>query len=83
MQELFESENPMSEATYVELINGQIVTRGAEEWRHECEARHMLSINPRAAVLAELAEIEKRRGKEATDRLRATMNQIVKVGKAA
>ena len=47
---------------YVKLIDGEIVLRDAEEWRHECEARHMLSIKPRAAVLAELAEIEKRRG---------------------
>lgn len=62
--------------TYVELVGGEIVTRDAEAWRHECEARHLLSIKPRSAVQAELAEIEKRRGKAATDRLRATMNEI-------
>lgn len=68
-------------ATYVELIGGEIVTRDAEEWRHETEARHLLALKPRSAVLAELAEIEKRRGKAATDRLRATMNQIAHKGR--
>ena len=68
---------------YVELVGGEIVTRDAEEWRHECEAKHLLSIKPRSAAQAEISEIEKRRGKAATDRLRATMNQIVKTKKAA
>ena len=68
-------------STLVELIGGEIVTRDAEEWRQECESRHLLSIKPRSAVLSELAEIEKRRGKAATDRLRATMNQIFHKGR--
>jgi len=71
------SENPISDVTYVELVNGEIVTRNAEEWRHECEARYLLRIKPRSDAVAELAELEKRRGKVATDRLRVTMNLIV------
>ena len=69
----------MIDATYVELVTGEIVSRASEAWRHECEARHLLSIKPRAVVLTELAEIEKRRGKPATDCLRATMNQIMQI----
>ena len=65
--------------TSVKLCDGTFVSRSSEAWRHECEAQRLLSIKLRPAVLAELAEIEKRRGKPATDRLRSTMNQLAQI----
>ncbi len=57
----------------VKLIDGRVVGTDSEEWRHETEAR-MVAARP---TLAErrmyIDEVERKRGKEAADRLRATV----------
>lgn len=66
----------MTGATYVELVNGQIVMRDAEEWRDECLARYVLSLPSLKERRAWLADYEKRHGSEETDRLKANMMAI-------
>lgn len=60
-------------AVIVELIDGQVVSRDAEEWRHECLARHVLQLPSRAARVEWLADFEHRHGAADAARLRNTM----------
>mgnify|MGYP001179142926 CR=1 FL=1 len=62
--------------SYVELIDGRMVARDAEEWRHECEARAILSLPTLAQRRAWLEDLERRRGKDEADRLKATMLRL-------
>ena len=62
-------------ATLVELVDGRIVSRDAQEWLHETAARQILSY-PLEKRRAHLADIEARRGKEAADALKATMTAL-------
>lgn len=58
------------------LIDGRQVASDSEDWRHETEARAIAalpSLNDRRVCLE---VIEKRRGKPAVDRLRATMKLL-------
>ena len=63
---------------FVELIDGQMVSRCAEEWREECLARHVLQLRPLSARQEWLADFEKKRGPEAAGSLKATIRQIHK-----
>lgn len=62
--------------TYVELIDGRMVARDAEEWRHECEARAILALPSLPERRAWLEGIEHKRGKPEADRLKATMLRL-------
>lgn len=57
---------------YVELVDGRIVSRDAEEWRTECLARHVLA-KPLPERRAWLADFERMHGAEGAERLKATM----------
>ena len=64
-------------ATYVELIDGKIVTRDAEEWRDECLARWVLQYgrgdadNGLTRRRRWLADYEDRHGRAEADKLKA------------
>lgn len=72
------------------LVDGRQVCTWCEDWRHECEARHVLSLQPLAARRAYLygrpeqkfgrtmyvGGIEQKRGVEAVRRLEATMTAL-------
>ena len=58
---------------FVELIDGRMVSRCAEEWREECLARHVLQIRPLTARQEWLADFEKKRGPEAAGALKVSM----------
>lgn len=58
------------------LIDGREVGSDSEEWRHEAEARAISRLPTLADRRAWLEDIEKKRGKPAADRLRATMQQL-------
>ena len=62
-------------ATLVELVDGRIVTRDAEPWRHECLARHVLA-KPLAERRAWLADFERMHGAEDVAALKATMTAV-------
>jgi len=60
----------------VTLIDGRQVDSASEDWRHECEAR-AIAARPTLAERREYLDlVERRRGKPAADRLRATMKQL-------
>lgn len=54
----------------VTLSDGRIVCSSCEDWRHECEIRHVCAIPDVELRRAYLAGVEKKRGKVACDRLR-------------
>ena len=58
------------------LHDGREVAPDSDEWRHECEARHILALPALADRRAWLEAIEHRRGKADADRLRQTMGAI-------
>ena len=60
----------------VHLLDGREVPSDSEEWRHECEARAIAALRTLAERREWLERVEKRRGKAAADRLRATMKQL-------
>ena len=60
----------------VTLVDGRGVDSASEEWRHECEARAIANLPTLAERRAWLEALEKRRGVEAVNRLRATMKQL-------
>lgn len=62
----------------VTLHDGRQVDSASEEWRHECEARGIAKLPTLNERRWWLESIEKRRGKEAADRLRATMQALWK-----
>jgi len=66
----------MSAAALVQLVDGKFVTRDAEEWRHECEARYILSLSSLAERRRFLSVIESKRGIPAADALRWTMTLL-------
>lgn len=63
-------------ARLVTLHDGAAAPSDSEAWRHECEARAIAALPTLAARRAWLAEIAKRRGDPAADRLRATMRAV-------
>lgn len=58
------------------LIDGRAVSDTSEDWRHECEARAIAALPTLEERRAWLESLEKKRGKEAVDRLRATMKAL-------
>ena len=60
----------------VTLVDGRQVDSASEDWRHETEARYVASRPTLSDRRIYLAEIERRRGSAAADRLRATMKQL-------
>ena len=60
------------EADTVTLRDGRVVCNTCEGWRHECECMDVVKRHypDGGAINAHFAEIEKKRGKEAADRLR-------------
>lgn len=62
--------------TPVKLIDGRVVSSASEEWRHESEARMVAQRPTLAERRMYLDEVERRRGKEQADRLRATVLQL-------
>ncbi len=62
----------------VTLHDGREVDSAGEEWRHECEARAIAKLQTLADRRAHLEWIECKRGKDAADRLRATMQALWK-----
>lgn len=62
----------------VQLRDGRMVSRDSEEWRHECEARHIARLPELDQRREWLAEIEHRRGATAAKRLRATIADLWK-----
>lgn len=62
----------------VKLHDGREVDSDSEEWRHEAECRAIAALPTLADRRAWLENLEKKRGKEATDRIRETMRQLWK-----
>lgn len=62
--------------TAVRLLDGTEVANDSEAWRHECEARAIAKLPTLAERRAWLDDIERKRGKPAADRLRATMRAL-------
>ena len=60
----------------VKLIDGREVDGGSEEWRHETEARYIAARPTLVERRLYLDEVERRRGKDAADRLRETMAEL-------
>lgn len=58
------------------LHDGRQVHTNSEEWRHECEARHIMSLPNADARRDWLDKIERHRGKAEADRLRATVRAL-------
>lgn len=58
------------------LIDGREVASDSEEWRHECEARCIAALPTLADRRAWLEDLEHKRGREAAERLRATMRAL-------
>jgi hypothetical protein len=61
----------------VRLHDGTQVDSASEAWRHECEARAIAALSTATERRAWLEAIATRRGREAADRLRETMNQLL------
>ena len=61
------------------LCDGTEVPSDSQAWRHECEARHVAAKPTLAERRAYLDDIERRRGKDAADRLRRTMGELWKL----
>lgn len=57
----------------VALYDGRPSCSWSEDWRHECEARHILNLPTRDDRRAWLADIQKLRGRSARERLEATI----------
>lgn len=60
----------------VKLIDGTEVPSDSEAWRHECEARSVAARPTLAERRMYLDEVERRRCKDAADRLRRTMSDL-------
>lgn len=60
----------------VRLLDGTEVANDSEAFRHECEARAIAKLPTLAERRAWLDDIERKRGKPAADRLRATMRAL-------
>lgn len=60
----------------VRLLDGREVDSASEEWRHETEARAIAKLRTLAERRQCLEGIELKRGKEAADRLRATLKAL-------
>ena len=57
------------------LIDGTVVPSGSEAWRHETEARHIMTL-PKDERRPYLDAIAKLRSQDAVDRLERTMREL-------
>jgi hypothetical protein len=62
----------------VPLLDGSLVFSDSEEWRHLCEARDLAAL-PQADRNLHLMDIGIARGKEAAERLRKTIDEVIAV----
>ncbi len=60
----------------VQLHDGTMVSSYSDLWRQECEAREILAMASKAERQAYLERVELRRGRAATDRLRAVVMKV-------
>lgn len=60
----------------VTLPDGRQVDSSSEEWRHTCEAVAITKLPSTGMRRAWLEDLERRRGKEAADRLRDTIKAL-------
>ena len=63
-------------ASPVQLHDGATVCSSCEAWRHECEARRIMSMQGKVARQAELLLIQHRRGRVTADALRSTIQSL-------
>lgn len=72
-------------AKTVRLIDGREVCSCSREWAHECEARWMLERLDLRQRREQLAEVQKRRGTKARERLEDTLRVLwdKRMGRAA
>lgn len=62
--------------TSVRLLDGRDVDSDSEAWRHETEARAIAALPTLTERRAWLEDVERKRGKDAAERLRTTMGLI-------
>lgn len=62
--------------TDVTLLDGAVVDDASEAWRHECEARAICALPSTVERRTWLEVIDKKRGKDEGDRLRATIKML-------
>jgi hypothetical protein len=60
----------------ITLIDGRQVDSASEEWRHECEARHIAGLPNRHARRDYIERVTAKRGAEAGKALQALATQI-------
>lgn len=65
-----------SEAIEVTLHDGRVVSSYSEDWRHETEARAVLALPTKFDRASLLKNIERHRGKETADALKATVTTL-------
>jgi hypothetical protein len=61
----------------VRLLDGSTSSSESEAWRHQCEARAIAKLSTAQERHAWLRSIAVRRGEEAAERLRETVNQLL------
>jgi hypothetical protein len=67
---------PPSSMATVTLIDGRQVDSASEDWRHECEARHVARLPSRDARRAYIERVTAKRGAQAGQALQALATQI-------
>lgn len=65
----------------VTLIDGREVDHQSEEWRAECEARHVLRLPDKSARWTYLNGVERKRGKASRDALEAQVWAVWEAGR--
>lgn len=70
-------------APMVTLADGRKVPSDSQEWLKECEARHILNMPTKAARVAMLDSIEKKRGPEARRELEVRILTLWELSKGA
>jgi hypothetical protein len=66
----------------VKLADGREVLSDSQEWKDECEARHVLNLPTKAERLELLKGIGKKRGTEAREALEARIMDLWRLGRA-
>lgn len=69
--------------TDVALCDGSVVDSASEEWRAECEARHVLAMPTKRHRHDYLNRVMSKRGKPARDRLEADVWRVYEAARAA
>jgi len=62
---------------YIRMRDGSVVASDSEAWRHECEAKAIARLSTPEERRDWLEAIAAKRGREAADRLRETMNRLL------